>query len=65
MMLFVTLLIFPLTQRSHAVDIVLTGEQILTIENITYSNKGNIKLYDNSQLIIRNSTFNFEQDYHE
>ena len=50
MMLFVTLLIFPLTQQSHAADIVLTGEQILTIENITYSNKGNIELYDNSQL---------------
>jgi len=46
-------------------DITLNGNEILLIENTTYTNKGNITLYDNSQLIIRNSTFNFEQDYHE
>jgi len=48
-----------------AEDIILTGNQVLLIENMTYTNKGNINLYDNSKLIIRNSTFNFVQDYHE
>ncbi len=49
----------------EAGDITLNGDEILLVENTTYTNKGNITLYDNSQLIIRNSTFNFEQDYHE
>ena len=46
-------------------DINLTGNQILLIENTTYTNKGNITLGDNAQLIIRNASFNFDQDYHE
>jgi len=50
---------------SYAEDIILTGNQVLRIENTTYSTKGNIYLYDNSSLIIRNSVFNFIQDYHE
>lgn len=49
----------------YGADINLTGNQILLIENTTYTNKGNIFLSDNAQLIIRNATFNFEQDYHE
>ena len=50
---------------AYSGDITLNGNEILLIENTTYTNKGNITLYDNSQLTIRNSTFNFEQEYHE
>ncbi|MDP8287908.1 MAG: hypothetical protein RAP03_14660 [Candidatus Electryonea clarkiae] len=56
---------FGSVSPAAAGDITLNGDEILLIENITYTNKGNITLYDNSQLIIRNSTFNFEQDHHE
>ncbi len=56
---------FGSVSLAAAGDITLNGDEILLIDNTTYTNKGNITLYDNSQLIIRNSTFNFEQDYHE
>ena len=59
------LVFFGSASITAAGDITLNGDEILLIENTTYTNKGNITLYDNSQLIIRNSTFNFEQDYHE
>jgi len=38
-------------------DITLEEDQILLIENKTYTNKGNIFLKDNSKIIIRNSNF--------
>jgi len=59
------LALFMSASLADAGDITLNGDEILLVENVTYTNKGNIKLYDNSQFIIRNSTFNFEQDYHE
>ena len=59
------LIFFGSAGLAVAGDITLNGDEILLIENTTYTNKGNITLNDNSQIIIRNSTFNFEQDYHE
>jgi len=57
--------LFFMPVYGYSADISLSGNDILLIENQTYSNKGNITLNDNAQLIIRNSTYNFEQDYHE
>lgn len=57
--------LFLIPAFGYSQDLLLTGNDILLIENQIYTHKGNITLYDNSQLIIRNSTFNFEQDYHE
>ena len=57
--------LFLIPTFGYSQDLLLTGNDILLIENQTYTHKGNITLSDNSQLIIRNSTFNFEQDSHE
>lgn len=59
------LFVFLFYTESSADDIVLTGTQTLRIENTAYSNKGNIHLHDSAILIIRNATFDFQQDFHE
>jgi parallel beta-helix repeat protein len=41
--------------QSHEGDLVLTGDQTMTIENTHYKVNGSIFLYDSSKLIIRHS----------
>ena len=45
--------------------LILTGSQVCTIENATLLQHGPIQVYDQAQLIIRNSTVVFKQGYHE
>jgi hypothetical protein len=44
-----------LTISKHDGDLVLTGNQVITIQNTHYQVDGSITLHDNSQLIIRQS----------
>lgn len=43
------------SQQTHEGDLILTGNQTMTIENTAYKVNGNIMLQDSSQLIIRQS----------
>jgi len=50
---------------THDGDIVLTGDEVLVIENTTYTQKGNIFIRDNAQLIIQNATLILDVSFHE
>ena len=50
---------------NHDGDITLTGNEILTIENTTYIQKGNIFVKDNSSLIIKDASLIMNDRYHE
>jgi len=66
--LYITLLIitFLLTAaQGYAEDLVLTDNQVMVIENTTYTQTGNIFIRDNARLTISNSTLIFNQRYHE
>ncbi len=47
----------------HEGDLVIEGDQVFTIENVTYHQRGNIIVRDNAQLIIRNATLVMEMDF--
>jgi hypothetical protein len=49
----------------YAGDIVLTGNDVMTIENTTYTQTGNIYVQDNAKLTIRNTTLIMNMSYHE
>lgn len=49
----------------HAGDLELSGNQVMTIEDVTYYQQGNISLLGNSKLIVRNATLIIVQEYHE
>ena len=61
--LVIFILFVPVIAMSE--DINLNGNEILIIQNQVYPHTGNITLRDNSKIIIRNSTFIFEQNTHE
>ena len=42
---------------THVGDLVLNGEEVMTIENQGYLQQGNVYINDNAKLIIRNSHF--------
>lgn len=50
---------------THEGPLVLKGSQVYTIENATFIQHGPIDVYDQAQLIIRDSTVEFRQSYHE
>lgn len=50
---------------THEGPLVLKGTQVYTIENATFIQHGPIEVYDQAQLIIRDSTVEFQQGYHE
>jgi hypothetical protein len=50
---------------SHEGDIILTGNDVLIIKDTTYTQTGNIFIRDNARLSIKNSTFIFNQRYHD
>lgn len=67
-LIFIGLLIialFLLTNSTFAEDIILTGNQVMVIENTTYTQTGNIFVRESAKLIIKNSTLIFNQRYHE
>jgi len=49
----------------HVGPLVLTGNRTYVIENTTYVLSGPVELRDNAVLVIRNSTVELSQDYHE
>lgn len=49
----------------HTGDIVLTGNDVMTIENTTYTQTGNIYVRDNAKLTIKNATLIVNIRYHE
>ena len=49
----------------HVGPLVLTGNKTYTIENTSYVLSGPVELRDNAVLVIRNSTVELTQDYHE
>ena len=49
----------------HEGDLVLTGDDVMTIENITYTQTGNIYVRDNAKLTIKNATLILNIRYHE
>ena len=52
------------SQTTHYGDLIISGNDVFIIENETFYHTGNIFVYDNAKLIIRNSTLIFEQAYH-
>jgi hypothetical protein len=55
----------PADAIDHTGDIVLTGSTEMVIENVTYTQTGNIYVHDNAKLIISNATLIINQHYHE
>jgi len=53
------------TVRYHRGDLILRGNQQLTLENETLYVKGNVVLKDSAKLILRNATLRIKQTYHE
>lgn len=49
----------------YAGDLVLTGNDVMTIENTTYTQTGNIYIRDNAKLTIRNSRLIVNISYHD
>ncbi|MDO9228938.1 MAG: CFI-box-CTERM domain-containing protein [Syntrophales bacterium] len=49
----------------YAGDIVLTGNDVMTVENTTYTQTGNIYVKDNAKLTIRDATLIVNIRYHE
>ncbi len=49
----------------YAADIVLTGNDVMTIENTTYTQTGNIYVKDNAKLTIKNATLIMAMSFHE
>jgi len=47
----------------HVGDIVVEGDEVLVIEDLYFTQKGNIIVRDNAMLVIRNATLNLDQDY--
>ena len=62
---FISLNIFVIIGGAYAEDIILTGNQIMTIENTTFTQTGNIFVRDNAKLILKNATLIINQRYHE
>lgn len=52
-------------EASYAEDLVLSGNDVMVIENITYSQTGNIIIQDNARLSLKNSTLLLNLSYHE
>jgi uncharacterized protein (TIGR03437 family) len=50
---------------THEGPLVLKGSQVYTIENVTFIQHGPIEVHDQAQLVIRDSTVEFQQAYHE
>jgi len=50
---------------THEGPLILRGNQVYAIENATFIQHGPIEVYDQAQLIIRDSTVEFQQAYHE
>jgi len=45
--------------------LIITGTQVYTIENTTFVQHGPIEVHDQATLVIRDSTVEFQQSYHE
>ena len=52
------------SQVTQPGDLVLTGTQVLVIEDTTYAHQGNICLQDNARLLIDNGTLDFQLEHH-
>jgi len=68
--LHITIFLIPaslvlISAPAGAEDIVLTGDQVMVIQNTTYTQTGNILIRDNARLSITGSTLVFNQRYHE
>ena len=50
---------------AFAEDLVLSGDQVMVIENTTYVQTGNIYINDNAKLTIRNAILVLNINYHE
>jgi len=50
---------------THDGDIVLTGDEVLVIEDTAYTQTGNIYIRDNATLTIKNATLIMNMRYHE
>jgi|GEM_PF-4709205 len=49
----------------HTGDIVITGNESLTIADATYYQRGNVSITGRGQLILRNATLYVEQEYYQ
>ncbi len=49
---------------THEGPLVLRGNQVYTIENAAFIQHGPIAVYDQAQLVVRDSTVEFRQSYH-
>ena len=47
----------------HSGDLIIDGNEVFTIENVTYHQQGNIFVLDNAKLIIRNATLVFHPSF--
>ena len=54
-----------MADTSHEGDIVLTGDDVLVIEDTTYTQTGNIFVRDNATLTLQNAEFIVNVSYHE
>lgn len=54
-----------MANTDHEGDIILTGDDVLVIEDTTYTQTGNIYVRDNARLTIQDATLIFNQRYHE
>jgi uncharacterized repeat protein (TIGR02543 family) len=59
------IVLLTFSNQLFADDVVLTGNQVMVIENTTYIQTGNIFIRDNARLSIRNATLIFNQRFHE
>jgi len=51
--------------QAHEGPLILTGTQVYTIENTYFIQHGPIEVHDQATVIIRDSTVEFQQGYHE
>ncbi|GAI94326.1 unnamed protein product, partial [marine sediment metagenome] len=49
---------------THVGDLVVDGDDVLIIEDVFFTQVGNIQVRDNAELIIRNATLDLDQDYY-